>query len=143
MKIGFAGFCQTLFDRKITGKFVHDLFKYLIDKYDKFEVVSGLTNQGILSLVYAEGTYRDLFLTGIACSKANDEDCDKFPVDKEIIVGDSWGDESETFLDYIDMFIRIGGGSQTISEEKRAREKGIPILSFDVDQVFSLEDIKK
>ena len=141
IKIGFAGFSQQVFDRKKAINIITHIFDYLLDKYGTFEVVSGLTDYGIPSLVYAEGTYRDMRLIGIACSRANDDDCEKFPVDDEIIVGDSWGDESDTFIDYIDVFVRIGGGPQTKAEEKMAKEKGIPTFAFEPDQDWEEPDV--
>jgi len=81
---------------------------------DGCEVVSGLTNLGIPSLAYATGYGIGLETTGIACSLANDMPC--YPVGRKIIVGDSWGDESDTFLEYIDELIKVGGGDQSERE---------------------------
>ena len=39
-----------------------------------------------------------------------------YPVQKEIIVGERFGDESMEFIKYIDILIRIGGGQQSRHE---------------------------
>lgn len=133
VKIGFVGFCEPVFDEKQAKIIIHNLFDSLIEKFGNFEVVSGLSDCGILSLVYTEGLSRKLKLIGIACEKGNDDDNKKFPVDEEIIVGKNWGDESSTFINYIDYFVRIGGGSQSLKEEEMARDGGIPVLTFELN----------
>jgi len=122
MKLGIVGYSS--------GKFDEDQAKIMILKgimqaeleTDKMisELVSGLTDQGIPGLAYHLVEDMDIRTVGIACSKASDYEC--FPVDQEIIVGDDWGDESETFLDYIDALVRVGGGDQSLSEVKQFKK---------------------
>lgn len=51
---------------------------------------------------------KDIKQLVLLVKKAKDYEC--FPVDEEIIVGKEWGDESETFLDRVDILVKIGGG---------------------------------
>lgn len=39
-----------------------------------------------------------------------------FPCNRQTIVGERWGDESETFLSSIDVLLRFGGGPQSQAE---------------------------
>ena len=88
--------------------------------YPKFEIISGLTDYGIPALTYCicqkfEKKYQ-IETVGFAPKCAlNDNVC---RVDKEIIIGENYGDESEEFIKYIDILIKIGGGKQSISEAK-------------------------
>lgn len=51
---------------------------------------------------------------GVACAKAEQYDC--YPVDRRVIVGNEWGDESATFLGECDVIVRVGGGKQSLDE---------------------------
>ena len=91
-------------------------------KYPNIEIVSGYTDRGIPALSYVLAKlycktfhgYIDFTTTGFAPKKAlSDKRC---KVDKEIIVGENFGDESEAFVDYVDVLIKIGGGEQSIKE---------------------------
>ncbi|HLD37442.1 MAG TPA: hypothetical protein VJA86_02555, partial [Candidatus Nanoarchaeia archaeon] len=67
---------------------------------------------------------------GIACSKANEYEC--FPVDEKVIVGNEWGEESQTFLNSIDVLVRVGGGSQSKREILEAKANGKPVFEYDL-----------
>jgi len=131
INIGFAGYSAQGFDTERAQLIIEGVFTKLQDRYGEFEVVSGLTDCGIPAMVYAEGSKRGLRLIGIACKKAKDYDL--YPVDETIIVGDNWGDESETFLESIDILVRIGGGKQSLAEEQRAIDLGMEVLSYDLN----------
>ena len=60
---------------------------------------------------------------GIAPSRAKKVKRGVFNVDKEIIVGTNFGDESQTFIDYIDVLVRIGGGKQSREEVEMFKKK--------------------
>lgn len=80
------------------------------------QIVSGLTDLGIPAIAYRIAKHLHMYTVGIACSKADEYKV--FPVDKKIIIGSDWGDESATFLKSIDCLIRIGGGKQSMEEVK-------------------------
>lgn len=88
--------------------------------YPKFEIVSGFTDYGIPALTYCacEKFERDYKIetVGFAPKCAlNDNIC---KVGKQVIVGENYGDESEEFIKYIDILIKVGGGKQSIKEAK-------------------------
>ena len=111
VRIGVVGYCPpSRFDKA-------EAMRMIKDAYDKIglqnpdapkKVVSGLTNVGVLALAYKEAIVRGWKTAGIACSKANEYEC--FPVDEKVIVGNEWGEESQTFLNSIDVLVRVGGG---------------------------------
>ena len=89
--------------------------------FPKFEIVSGLTDYGVPALAYCVCESRllkeyEIETVGFVprCS-LRDNVC---KVDKQIIVGDVYGEESEEFIKYIDVLIKIGGGKQSIKESK-------------------------
>jgi hypothetical protein len=116
MNVGVIGYSAQKFDEVLAKKLILEgLNKIGIENISC--IVSGLTNIGIPKIAYEIATELKLETIGIACKLANDYDL--FPVDKEIIVGDNWGDESETFLNYIDCLIKVGGGKQSEEEYKK------------------------
>ena len=111
----------------------------LKDAYDRIDrehqnksktVVSGLTNLGVPALAYNEAKIRGWRTVGIACSKAEEYDC--FAVDERIIVGDEWGQESETFLNNIDVLVRVGGGNQAKRETGDFRKLEKQVMEYDL-----------
>ena len=116
MKIGVIGYSAQKFDEEQGKKLIlRGLSDLGVQGYDI--IVSGLTNLGIPKLAYEIATEWGMRTVGISCKLAKDHDC--FSVDEEIIVGDNWGDESETFLNYIDALIKVGGGKQSEEEYKK------------------------
>lgn len=113
-KVGFVGYSGTKFDENKAKKVIKLIFDKLEPYKNQIEIVSGLTNMGIPKLVYEEAVNREMKTVGIACEKAYENEC--FEVDKKIIKGNEWGDESNTFLRYIDVLIKLGGGKQSIKE---------------------------
>ena len=98
-------------------------------KYPNIEIVSGYTDYGVPALSYALSKlhcksyygYIKCTTTGFAPKEAlSDKRC---KVNKEIIVGEKYGDESEAFIDYIDVLIKIGGGRQSIKEFALFKER--------------------
>lgn len=133
MNIGVVGYSGKPFDEKIGEALVELAFKIVIpEDADPSEVriISGLTNIGIPALAYKIAEKRGYETVGIACKKAKEYDC--FDCDEVKIVGEEWGDESETFLKSIDFLIRVGGGKQSIEETKKAKEMGVEVYEYDL-----------
>lgn len=127
-RIGVIGYSAAYFDRAEATKLLKKILsKALRRNKEKASVaiVSGLTNMGIPAIAYNLAKEKNYYTIGYACEKANEFTL--FPVDKKYIIGKNWGDESESFLDNIDVLIAIGGGDQTKEELKKAEEKQIPI----------------
>ena len=132
MRIGVVGYSAQKFDVYTAAKFISQVFD-IIGMKSIPKVVSGLTDMGIPRLAYREAISRDWKTVGIACSKAYNYDC--YPVDKEIIVGDNWGDESQMFIDYIDVLVRIGGGKQSLKEVEMAKAAGKPVIEYELEAI--------
>ena len=49
-----------------------------------------------------------------------------------MIVGENWGDESETFVRSIDGILRVGGGGQSKREVAAVREKGGEVIEYEL-----------
>ncbi len=114
LKIGFVGYSIMKFNEEKAKNIIKIIFDKLEEDENQIEIVSGLTNMGIPKLVYEEAVIRGMKTVGIACKKAYDYEC--FDVDKKIIQGINWGDESDAFLRYINILIKLGGGKQSTKE---------------------------
>jgi len=133
-RIGIVGFSGGKYNVKVAEALLELAIK-LVEEYESKEgkdvsLVSGLTDMGIPGMAYRIAQKKGWKTVGIACEKAHENPC--FPVDEEIIVGKEWGDESETFLDSIDVVIRVGGGAQSFEEVKKAKDKGIKAYEYDL-----------
>jgi len=134
ISVGVVGYSGAKFDETIAKALMAIALDVVESnhKSDKYELVSGLTDVGIPAIAYRMAEKRGWKLVGIACSKADEYDC--YDVDEKIIEGEDWGDESKTFLDRIDVLIRIGGGKQSIEETETAKEKGIDVYEYDLPE---------
>ena len=100
MFIGIVGYSGTKFDQSKGQSLVVEAFDDLETRFGKdLTIVSGLTMLGIPAMAYKEASKRGFKTVGIACKKAKNYEC--FECDEIIIVGNKWGDESETFLNKI------------------------------------------
>ncbi len=119
IRVGIIGYSSSDFDEDFASEVMEKAF----DTFDKFDptIVSGLTAVGIPLLAYRKAAERDWPTVGIACSKAYEYDL--WPVDKQIIFGGDWGEESNLFLKSIDCLLKFGGGDQSKREFKLFRER--------------------
>jgi len=134
-RIGVVGYSGAKFDLTIAKALLEialDLMD-LIHEDNEFAIVSGYTDLGIPALAYRSAGKRGWKTVGIACEKA--EEYDVFDVDEKIIEGKEWGDESETFLDNIDVLIRIRCGVQSFDEVKAAKDKGLDVYEYDLPEL--------
>lgn len=132
-RIGIVGYSAAYFDKKKAETLLEKLIDKAIKKNTEklpVSIVSGLTNIGIPALAYQIATQRKYHTVGYACKQAKQYNC--FNVDQENIIGKEWGDESEEFLNNIDVIIRVGGGKQSLAEVKQAKEKEISIYEEDL-----------
>ena len=135
--IGVVGYSGAKFDKTIAEALMAIAFDEVEVNHpdEEYMVVSGLTDLGIPSIAYNMAKKRGWKTMGVACSEAKEYDC--FPVDEEIIEGDEWGDESATFLKQLDVFIRIGGGNQSLEETESAyKSKKIKaVYEYDLSEI--------
>ena len=129
MKIGIVGYSALKFDTNVA----RDLINKGLDHFKANEndiLVSGLTALGIPLLAYEEAVKRGMQTYGVACKEA--EECEQFPVDLKALIGENWGDESNYFLNLIDVLVKIGGGPQ--SEKEFALFTG-PKIEYELDSI--------
>lgn len=133
LRVGVVGYCPpTKFDEVEARRMVVDAFDHIAAEHADYEieVVSGLTNVGVLGIAYEEAVKRGWKTVGIACKKALEHPL--FPVDEMIMEGENWGDESPRFLSSIDMMVRIGGGKQSARETEEVKSSGRQALEYDL-----------
>jgi hypothetical protein len=138
MKIGIVGYSSSNFNLSKAQYLIElgiDYMAYYIKGRtlrNNISVVSSLTNLGIPKLAYEYATAKGYQTVGIACEKAKDYDC--YPVDKAIIEGKNWGDESSLFINEIDCLVRVGGGEQSLNEALlfRSLKPEAEILEFNL-----------
>lgn len=127
LRIGVVGYSGRPFDEKVARGELRRLLSELVENREleakAVEVVSGLTNVGIPKIAYEVAVEMGFKTVGISASRALISSSGVFPVDKQIIVGQHYGDESEEFIGYIDVLIRIGGGEQSVKEVTMFRER--------------------
>jgi hypothetical protein len=131
MRLGIVGYSQQEFDEE---KAIDLLRSILIQEtliHPDITIVSGLTNLGVPAVAYSLAKELNLKTMGVACAKAGCYKC--FPCDRVHIVGEDWGDESETFLASIDKLIRVGGGKQSHAESARAKDLGLRVIEVELD----------
>lgn len=142
LSIGVAGYCPpSNFDIKEARRMINEAYDDIEKKYQDYqiEIVSGLSYVGVLAIAYEEAVKRKWRTVGIASKKVLTYPL--FPVDEKIIVGNSWGEESPTFISRIDGIVRIGMGEQSLRETKEVRESGKPTWEYDLpllDQITQL-----
>jgi hypothetical protein len=127
--VGYSGNKDYNHDKALT--FIQKSFNILevFQRDKRIELVSGWTNLGIPKQAYEEAAKRRWRTVGIACEKAYEYE--RFPVDRVEVVGKEWGEESSTFLNSIDVLLRIGGGKQSQAETEEAIKRGIQVFEYD------------
>lgn len=130
-RVGVVGYSDKKFDKKVALELLCKSFDEVSDGVDDITIVSGLTDLGIPSIAYKEALARKWRTVGIACKKASEYKC--FDCDEIVMIGEEWGDESEKFLDSIDVLIRIGGGKQSLAEVKKAKEMCIKVIEHELE----------
>ena len=137
LRVGVVGYCPpSQFDEEEALRLLRDAYDQIAHEYSAtgFTIVSGLCNVGIPKLAYEEAEHRDWRTAGIACRKAFAHEW--FPVSEEPrIVGTDWGEESDAFLESIDILVRVGGGPQSLLEAQRMKERLKPVYEFELEKL--------
>jgi hypothetical protein len=127
LRIGVVGFSRRHFDHEAARahlrRFVGGLLEHPGARDRPPEIVSGLTNQGVPKLAFELARELQLPTMGISAKQALRVRSGLFPVDRQMLVGERFGDESPTFIAYIDTLIRVGGGPQSRAEVELFRAK--------------------
>ncbi len=127
LRIGVVGYSGRKFDEDIARARLKRILADQLENREldpaRVEVVSGLTNIGVPRIAYELAEEQGMKTVGISASRALTSCAGTWPVDKQIIIGRNYGDESEEFVGYIDILIRIGGGAQSLAEAEMFRKR--------------------
>ncbi len=142
MKIGIVGYSSKHIDEQLGIQLLSQELSKITSSSKAtgtIKIVTGLTNIGIPKLAYQIADQQHYIKIGISAQQAHQVKCGVYPVDKEIIVGEVFGDESQTFVDYIDYLVRIGGGKQSAHEVRLFKEKCIRLNWTLAERLFEQE----
>ncbi len=138
LKIGVVGFSANAFDQTLAKQLLASIFTRIKTKHTHkhIQIVSGYTNTGVPLIAYQLAQDFGFQTVGFSAKQALQVKSGLYPVDEVIIVGERFGDESESFVRYIDGLIRIGGGSQSRREVElfKTLKTGLPIASILIEQ---------
>lgn len=124
LKIGVVGFSSNQFNHKEASLKLKELLDHIVRNHGKegLVLVSGYTNSGVPKIAYRWAVELRMETVGFSAKQALTVDCGLYPVDKVILVGEKFGEESQSFVEYIDILIRIGGGKQSRHEVELFKE---------------------
>lgn len=123
-RIGVAGYSNDLFDNGKAKETLRVILSLITagKSADDFEIVSGYSAIGIPLLAYQLAAEAGICTVGLSAHEVLRRGHVLFPVDKVMLEGDLFGDESALFVQYIDILIRIGGGAQSRREVEMFRD---------------------
>lgn len=133
--IGVIGFSdESQYNNEEAKMLIKTAFDQIEEDYpDKnYYVVSGLTKQGIPHLAYKEAVKRDWKTVGVSAKEA--EQYELFEVDVKTIVGEKFGDESQYFINEIDILVKVGGGKQSKKELDMAKDHNIKVYEYEFEK---------
>ncbi|MCK5017277.1 MAG: hypothetical protein KAS32_09400 [Candidatus Peribacteraceae bacterium] len=139
--VGISGYSAQKFDeaeaRELIEEALDDIENEYIESgdYEEIVIVSGLTNMGVPKIAYEVADNRSYGTVGIAPEQVNEEAMELYPVDEIIIEGETFGDESEEYIDIIDVLVTIGGGAQTMTEIEMAEADELSVLEYDLESL--------
>lgn len=118
IKYGIVGFSRNQFDKAAASQILETLFEKIKLKHSnkEIEIVSGYTNSGVPKIAYELSDKFGFTTVGFSAKRALKVRSGVYPVQKVILRGKDFGDESEDFVRYIDALIRVGGGKQSRRE---------------------------
>jgi hypothetical protein len=140
MKIGVVGFSRSSFDKKTAILKLRNILESLVEGKNpkEIEIVSGYTNMGVPRIAYRLADDMGLVTVGFSAQQALRVRAGVYPVQKKILVGERFGDESEAFIEYIDILIRIGGGPQSRHETALFKQR---YADQDLSQILFEEEV--
>ncbi|MFK7799367.1 MAG: hypothetical protein AB8E82_18090 [Aureispira sp.] len=118
IKYGIVGYSKNEFDQKRATQILKECFEKIKKKHPHaiVEIVSGYTNTGVPKIAYELADQFGFVTVGFSAEQALNVRCGVYPVQKVILKGSYFGDESEYFVRYINALIRVGGGPQSRHE---------------------------
>ncbi|HAS43064.1 MAG TPA: hypothetical protein DCS93_21470 [Microscillaceae bacterium] len=141
LKIGVVGFSRNQFDQQDAAQKLKQLITQIIENQEasNIELVSGLTNMGVPRLAYLLADELGLITVGFSAKQALRVRSGVYPVQKQIIVGQKFGDESDEFIQYIDVLVRVGGGRQSRHETELFKQLH---ADKDLSQILFEEEVE-
>ena len=141
INIGFVGYSDTKFDKKIAKQIIYDIFQIIERKYctddnlnTKINIITGTTNLGIPAIVYEIANNENIkygkWFTLVGVMAKEGYQYELYPCDEIYSYGENFGDESEEFINRLDILYKIGGGKQSIKEFQMANDKGIETYEY-------------
>ena len=141
INIGFIGYSDTKFDKKIAKQIIYDIFQIIERKYctddnlnTKINIITGATNLGIPAIVYEIANNENIkygkWFTLVGVMAKEGYQYELYPCDEIYSYGENFGDESEEFINRLDILYKIGGGKQSIKEFQMANDKGIEVYEY-------------
>lgn len=128
LKVGVVGYCYpTKFNLIEAWEILNRTFDKICDKKEvkELHIIGGLTDiPSVHRQAYYIAKQRGWNIGGIApkCAK----EFVWFPMnnwgDTLKITGENWQDESEEFINSIDILVRVGGNEQSRNEAKQAKQ---------------------
>jgi hypothetical protein len=140
VKVGVVGFSGTPFDEAHARQALREILS-LFQGQQEVEIVSGWSNIGIPRIAYEEAEKLGIGrLVGLAPRAVRAQPCGLYSVHKEMLVGETFGDESQTLVDYCDVMVRVGGGPQAFREvamfrERLTREAGADVATNRIHEI--------
>ena len=116
-KLGVVGYSAPVFDESTAQTLLQEGFTRLIPRGlppTEVAIVSGYTNMGVPRQAYLLADQLGYNTVGLSANEALDYD--KYPVDRVMLKGEKFGDESAYFIGYIDALLKVGGGKQSVTE---------------------------
>lgn len=127
LRIGVVGFSRKHFDHAAAEARLAEAITQVLTRAGleppAAELVSGLTDCGVPALAYRLAVRLGMPTVGVSAKQALRVRAGLFPVDRRILVGARFGDESAAFVAMIDVLVRIGGGPQSRREAALFRDK--------------------
>ncbi len=122
--IGVVGFSQNQFDKNAAREIIRAYYEKLAEEHgDKnIEIVSGYTNMGVPQIAYELADEFGFITVGFSAKQALRVRSGLYPVQKKILKGERFGDESQDFVRYINRLLRVGGGKQSRHETQLFKE---------------------
>jgi len=141
LKIGVVGFSRNQFDQQDAAQKLKHLITKIVENNEgkNIELVSGFTNMGVPRLAYLLADELGLITVGFSAKQALRVRAGVYPVQKQIIVGQKFGDESDEFIQYIDVLVRIGGGKQSRHETELFKQQ---YADEDLSQILFEEEVE-
>lgn len=139
VKVGFCGYSNEAMIHPQQEFFVKTLLARIKATHgDNVIIIGGYTNEGINRILYdlcKNPKYQlNMKIGGVTCSLSKNYPCWESPDYLKVVDGNTWGIESQTFIDTIDYLIRVDGGIQSHKEIEMAKLAGVKLIEYQLNK---------